>query len=360
MLFFILSQNPPFLNEKSRHRETPAAPKLPAFLCACFLVKGLGNFKPTDEADADLFFGEDGHSFNHPIYQGVGILRKVEIFCGDEFHDFLGFVFSAHILLGIQFRTFFHLSQLEHLIADLLDSQIYDFTPFHRKQPVQILVQVMESVFYHKGIDCGVLSTNAMYKCFLQGGSHFFLVALNQGTNGFQDSGIEFIFLEAGGVLASLWPAFQPVDASPDDLLPPVDAPCHPSEITAAVPADKSFRKGVFAGKPATIGLGFLGIGGLFTFPAGDFLLDLVKHFPRNDCRMVVLDVVLREFSIVLLDLAFNEICRVGFLQQDVTHVLLILQDALDGFRAPVLIAGGGWNAHALQSFLYGTQAIAI
>lgn len=72
---------------------------------------------------------------------------------------------------------------------------------------------------------------------------------------------------------------------------------------------------------------------------------------------MVVLDVVLREFSIVLLDLAFNEICRVGFLQQDVTHVLLILQDALDGFRAPVLIAGGGWNTHALQGFLYGTQA---
>ena len=62
---------------------------------------------------------------------------------------------------------------------------------------------------------------------------------------------------------------------------------------------------------------------------------------------MIVLDVVLREFSIVLLDLAFNEICRVGFLQQDVTHVLLILQDALDGLRAPVLIAGGGWNTQA-------------
>ena len=54
---------------KSRHRETPAAPKLPASLYACFLVKGLGNFKPTDEADADLFFGEDSYSFNHPVYQ---------------------------------------------------------------------------------------------------------------------------------------------------------------------------------------------------------------------------------------------------------------------------------------------------
>lgn len=75
------------------------------------------------------------------------------------------------------------------------------------------------------------------------------------------------------------------------------------------------FPKGVFAGKPPTVGFGFLGIGGLFTFPAGDFLLDLLKHFPRDDGRMIVLDVVLREFSIVLLDLAFYEICRVGFLQ---------------------------------------------
>ena len=165
-------------------------------------MKGLGNFKPTDEADADFFFGEDGYSFNHPVHQCVGILRKVEIFCGDEFHDFLGFVFTAHILLGVQFRTFFHLPQMEHFVANLLDPQIHDFTPIHRKQPVQVLVQVMEPVFYHKGIDCGVFSVNAMYKCFLQGGGHFFLVALNQGMNGFQDGGIEFIFLEAGNEAA--------------------------------------------------------------------------------------------------------------------------------------------------------------
>ena len=162
MVNFIIPQNSPFLNEKSRHRETPAASKLPAFLCACFLVKGLGEFEPTDEADADLFFGEDGHSFDHPVHQGVGILRKVEIFCGDEGHDFLGFVFMAHVLLGIQFRTFFHLSQLEHFVADLLNPQIHDFTSIHRKQPIQVLVQFMEPVFYHKGIDSGVLSaTNA-------------------------------------------------------------------------------------------------------------------------------------------------------------------------------------------------------
>ena len=50
---------------------------------------------------------------------------------------------------------------------------------------------------------------------------------------------------------------------------------------------------------------------------------------------MIVLDVVLREFSIVLLDLAFNEICRVGFLQQDVACVFLILEDSLDRLCSP-------------------------
>ena len=139
----------------------------------------------------------------------------------------------------------------------------------------------MEPVFYHKGIDCSVFSTNTVCKCFCRVAA-ISSCGLEPGNEWLQNSGIEFIFLEAGGVLANLWPAFQPVDASPDDLLPPVDAPCHPSKVTAAVPADKSFRKSVFAGKPPTIGLGFLGIGGLFTFPTGNFLLDLVKHFSRE------------------------------------------------------------------------------
>lgn len=139
-----------------------------------------------------------------------------------------------------------------------------------------------------------------------------------------------------------------------------MDIPGYPSEVTAAVPADKSFRKRVFAGEAATVGLGFLGVGRHLAFPTGDFFLNLIKHFPRDDGRMIILDVVLREFSVVFLDLAFNEICRIGFLQQDITHILLILQDALDGFRAPVLIAGGSWDTHAFQCGFYGTEAIAI
>lgn len=43
--------------KKSRYRETPAAYSLPAFLCTCFLVKWLGDFKSSNESDADFVFG---------------------------------------------------------------------------------------------------------------------------------------------------------------------------------------------------------------------------------------------------------------------------------------------------------------
>lgn len=37
-------------------REPPAVYGLPAFLCVCFLVKWLGDFKSFDKSDADFFF----------------------------------------------------------------------------------------------------------------------------------------------------------------------------------------------------------------------------------------------------------------------------------------------------------------
>jgi hypothetical protein len=32
----------------------------------------------------------------------------------------------------------------------------------------------VEPVFYHEGIDCGIFSTDTVYKCFLQGAGLFF------------------------------------------------------------------------------------------------------------------------------------------------------------------------------------------
>ena len=55
-------------NEKSRYRETPAAHGLPAFLCTCFLAKGLCDLKSAYETDADFFFGKYGDSFNDAVH----------------------------------------------------------------------------------------------------------------------------------------------------------------------------------------------------------------------------------------------------------------------------------------------------
>ena len=64
----IIPQIAIFLNEKSRYRETPTAHGLPAFLCTCFLAKGLCDFKSAYETDADFLFGKYGDSFNDAVH----------------------------------------------------------------------------------------------------------------------------------------------------------------------------------------------------------------------------------------------------------------------------------------------------
>ena len=54
--------------KKSRYRETPTAHGLPAFLCTCFLAKGLCDFKSAYETDADFLFGKYGDSFNDAVH----------------------------------------------------------------------------------------------------------------------------------------------------------------------------------------------------------------------------------------------------------------------------------------------------
>ena len=54
--------------KKSRYREMLTAHGLPAFLCTCFLVKWLCDFKSAYETDADFLFGKYGDSFNNAIY----------------------------------------------------------------------------------------------------------------------------------------------------------------------------------------------------------------------------------------------------------------------------------------------------
>ena len=104
-----------------------------------------------------------------------------------------------------------------------------------------------------------------------------------------------------------------------------MNVPCYPAEVAAAVTANQPFRQGIFAGEPAAVGFRFLGIGRLLAVPAGDFLLDLVKHLPWYNGRMMVFQVVLRELSVIFFHLALDKISGVGFLKEDVAHVFFIL-----------------------------------
>lgn len=98
---------------------------------------------------------------------------------------------------------------------------------------------------------------------------------MDQGTNCFQYRRVEGGFFKAGRIPAGFRSKFQPVNTPPDDLLSAMDVPGYPAEVAAAVPAHKSFRKRIFAGKSTTVGLGFLGVGGLFASSPGEFLLDV-------------------------------------------------------------------------------------
>ena len=138
-------------------------------LCACLLVKGLAEFEPTDEADADLFFGEHGYSFNHPIYWGIGILRKIEIFCGDELHDFLSYVFSPHILLGIQFHAFFVcLSRSISSLLCLIRRSTISLPSFVSCQS-KSLSRSWSLFSITRGLIGRFPHRNNVYKCLLQG-----------------------------------------------------------------------------------------------------------------------------------------------------------------------------------------------
>ena len=62
------------------------------------------------------------------------------------------------------------------------------------------------------------------------------------------------------------------VDAPPDNLPPPVDAPRYPAVSAAAVPADQPFGEGIFAGELSAVGFGVLLCCRIFAFSPGDFL----------------------------------------------------------------------------------------
>ena len=75
------------------------------------------------------------------------------------------------------------------------------------------------------------------------------------------------------------------------------------------------------------------------------FPLHHLEHFRVDDGFVVILDIVLRDFTLVDLGLLGQEIDGVAFLKERIALVLLIAEDTLDGGNAPFFLAAGCRNA---------------
>ena len=115
------------------------------------------------------------------------------------------------------------------------------FVNRQNQQPVKFCFQFLDFVLYYNGAGFPTFSGNTVYKSILQCHSQFFLLSMNQRTDGFQYSSVEDTFFKAGRIATGFRPELQPVDAPPDNLLSPVNVPCYPAEITSAVSTDQSF-----------------------------------------------------------------------------------------------------------------------
>ena len=68
----------------------------------------------------------------------------------------------------------------------------------------------------------------------------------------------------------------------------------------------------------------------------GKLCLYSLEHFPRNDGRMTMLDVVLRHLAFVYLHFLGQEIRAEGLLQDGVALVFLVGQNAFHRFGPPL------------------------
>ena len=107
-----------------------------------------------------------------------------------------------------------------------------------------------------------------------------------------------------------------------------MNIPSHSLVRAAAVTAEQSFGQGILAvvAAAATLALG----GGRLAVAAGNLGLHLSEHLFTDNALMVIFNVILRELPGVFLMYTRQHILGKGLLQQHITAVFFVLQDALD------------------------------
>jgi hypothetical protein len=126
-------------------------------------------------------------------------------------------------------------------------------------------------------------------------------------------------------------------DASPYHLALAVVSPYASSVRRTAVTADKDVCERVFTAVSASFGC-FLtsGQNHLLGVTLGVFHLYLIEELSVYDGRMVVLQVVLDDLTVILHSFMGEEVGTVGLLCENVTLVFLVAENALQGYRIPL------------------------
>lgn len=179
-------------------------------------------------------------------------------------------------------------------------------------------------------------------------------------VNASEDSRMQLSLFYRGRGVAIFRPEFQPGDTPPDDLLFSVPGPSHPLVGSTAFPADQQLGQSIFIGIFALFRFSCLLHHLSLTGPARHLRLYRLVDLPRDDGRMIVLDVVHGALPLILLNPLADTVCHISLLQKYISDVPLIGEDVLDHLVGPSMDALGCGDLVFLQLLLDLPQAAPV
>ena len=173
-----------------------------------------------------------------------------------------------------------------------------------------------------------------------------------------EDRPLERFLVEGGGLFAVFGAVVHPAGAAPHrPFLPPL-VPHTAAVEGAAAAADQPLGEGVFAAVTGSPGRGVPLVWGASGVPSGKLGLYRVEFVPADDPLVVVLDEVHGELTGVLDGFFADAVAHIGFLQQHVPAVDLILENTSDCRFRPAFPSGCSWDLVLLQFGLDHTDAV--
>ena len=135
--------------------------------------------------------------------------------------------------------------------------------------------------------------------------------------------------------MAVFFAEVETIDASPHDFLFSAHRPCASAVGRLAFAADQQLGQRILAGIFALLGFGADLLDLAFGSTPCQFFLQSGECGRVDDCRVIVLYIILRAFPGVDAHLFADAVLDIGFSQQGVPLVLFIGEDGLDDARLP-------------------------